>query len=1004
MPINISSRFHSVAEEKIVAPADEIYDEAKQKRQSQINAEVTEAVEDLTEAISTKQPAITTVQVDVDDQVGEPTGSASIEGGTINLSFQNLKGEPGEKGETGAEGPQGATAVYDSSQQYPPFTFDTKIGTSQTAGMTQAAISDAIQDFGTEEWASATLSNKTKLKYASGALETNSSANYKVYYMQVSERDALNITPAVVANKEVYVMVSDVEPAAGAVRATSVFTIPSDGEAHRYYAVRSGYLWICVTSGQNVTATKAVSKTEALEGRVTEEVKDSGRAVKSELYDINYDKSEKMLTTAASLAINVETNKIATSSAQSCYYAAVEEGDVLLVMTTLSDSKYIRVGFTSAVPANGVDVTGVQQFGLDSTFMERVTAPADGYIVVNHATASAIEDKVYILTKKAADMTDSLLMVTGTEGKAVSAVTGKLVDNASTIATNFVNVDGLQYVIYQRFRHTSSSTNMGMAFYSAADENTMVSSQTFKTSQPDFGYEETKLTIPAGAKYARFTYYITYKDDFYIKVPMKAVTDKESVIYPKIYMETLRGSNGDFSHPSYLDVAYSTIKYIQCTTDFGIKASVGYAHIFYYGKDFGYLGNSGIVPITSGQYNQFPVMSGTEYIKVSLYNDSAFSEPYTSQPTISLKGYFGREAFNVRTSDGGYHRLIVPVMCTDPSSTDEKTNTVQDNPVRNFDFGVIALPETYDPIGEPTRLIIYCHGAGVNYADTATRFSSNDLEPDYWLAEGYAVMDVEGNPYDNENEHFHIPQAMDCYIAAYKWAIEHYNLKRDGVFLGGRSMGGANTFSLIRNDCPIPVIAACPNVPACMATLTWNYMSGERRAFCAEHMGFKNQPSSWTSTSPMPAAEWNCLKENFDRLVQFWPFLAMISELPSVDEIFADSRNKQFNTSDEHVDDIVMGLRIKAKVPVKIFVAEDDTVAIPRRCAYIWFQVLKNGGSRVEMRRFTSGDHRYDIEPGKTPAQRIHRCTVTTRFGVEMTQVPIVYVEMLRFWQRFEQE
>ena len=95
-----------------------------------------------------------------------------------------------------------------------------------------------------------------------------------------------------------------------------------------------------------------------------------------------------------------------------------------------------------------------------------------------------------------------------------------------------------------------------------------------------------------------------------------------------------------------------------------------------------------------------------------------------------------------------------------------------------------------------------------------TRFNAQDLEPDYWLAEGYAVMDVEGNPYNNVDEHCQMPQAMDCYVAAYKWAIEHYNLCRDGVFLGGRSMGGGMTISLLRRQCPIPVIAACPNAAA----------------------------------------------------------------------------------------------------------------------------------------------------------------------------------------------
>lgn len=55
------------------------------------------------------QEEITNVNVSVDDNIGTPSGSASFNGGTLNLSFSNLKGEKGDTGETGATGPQGQT-------------------------------------------------------------------------------------------------------------------------------------------------------------------------------------------------------------------------------------------------------------------------------------------------------------------------------------------------------------------------------------------------------------------------------------------------------------------------------------------------------------------------------------------------------------------------------------------------------------------------------------------------------------------------------------------------------------------------------------------------------------------------------------------------------------------------------------------------------------------------------------------------------------------------------
>ena len=56
-------------------------------------------------AIDAKQDTISTVNVTVDNNTGTPSGSASVSGSTLSLSFQNLKGA------TGAQGPQGIQGV-----------------------------------------------------------------------------------------------------------------------------------------------------------------------------------------------------------------------------------------------------------------------------------------------------------------------------------------------------------------------------------------------------------------------------------------------------------------------------------------------------------------------------------------------------------------------------------------------------------------------------------------------------------------------------------------------------------------------------------------------------------------------------------------------------------------------------------------------------------------------------------------------------------------------------
>lgn len=55
--------------------------------------------------------AITSVQVTVDDNTGDPSCTGSVQDGVLKLDFKNLKGAAGakgDKGDPGAQGPAGA--------------------------------------------------------------------------------------------------------------------------------------------------------------------------------------------------------------------------------------------------------------------------------------------------------------------------------------------------------------------------------------------------------------------------------------------------------------------------------------------------------------------------------------------------------------------------------------------------------------------------------------------------------------------------------------------------------------------------------------------------------------------------------------------------------------------------------------------------------------------------------------------------------------------------------
>lgn len=133
------------------------------------------------------------------------------------------------------------------------------------------------------------------------------------------------------------------------------------------------------------------------------------------------------------------------------------------------------------------------------------------------------------------------------------------------------------------------------------------------------------------------------------------------------------------------------------------------------------------------------------------------------------------------------------------------------------DRGLLLLPETYRADGEPTRLVISCHGAGGSVHTDDAQIINHTLTK-YLLANGYAVMDMAGLPLayckKYQIDYFNNiggPIAMDAYYLGYRHCIEAYNLKKE-VLLHGASMGGISSTNLVL-DGRIPVLAQtgfCP--------------------------------------------------------------------------------------------------------------------------------------------------------------------------------------------------
>ncbi len=505
------------------------------------------------------------------------------------------------------------------------------------------------------------------------------------------------------------------------------------------------------------------------------------------------------------------------------------------------------------------------------------------------------------------------------------------------------------------------------------------------------------------SRYTDFTFTRSTLDE--ISGQMDGMTVK--TIVPLFIYSGLSTESGNHGEPNdtYRGIgAYVTPRFIAILgrTIWMTTGKTGRYALYEYDKDFAYLGfNYG--DIVSGQRTEINLAyDGTKYIKLRYINNSSFEGD--AKTTVTVEGDFPEkwDVFNVRPGDNGYVRVAVSVRVTDPTCCDGETSAIQDASQILTDYGILCLPSKYSNTGKPTRLIIYCHGAAVNYSSSATRFDSQDLDPTYWLAEGYAILDVEGNPFNNTDEHFCIPQAMECYLAAYKWAIEWYNIRRDGVFLGGRSMGGGMTFDLIREQCPIPVIAACPNSP--WSTAIGN-QSATRKSFWATHCGF-DIPAGYTfGNNTLSNNDKTLFYDNFDKLIKNNPVMASVMEVPKT----AEEKQAFVNCYASLLPDrktLWETYRMKAKCPVKLFGCNQDETCPPDYTSGLFYRMLINGAQIAELRLYNSYKdysgtgttaHHYDTQD---PALRTD---ITTTFGEELTDVPIVYIEMLAFWRRYEQ-
>lgn len=287
----------------------------------------------------------------------------------------------------------------------------------------------------------------------------------------------------------------------------------------------------------------------------------------------------------------------------------------------------------------------------------------------------------------------------------------------------------------------------------------------------------------------------------------------------------------------------------------------------------------------------------------------------------------------------------------------------QGNPegyITGTDYGYIQLPTNYNPYGEPTRLIIVCHGAGASL----TTYQSDewkDTNHSFWTDLGYAVMDMYACPTEltgsNSALHYGNPIVLDCYKAGYDYVMKNFNLKQDGIYVIGSSMGGLSSFQIVQSG-QFPVLAQvayCPVIDLfkqayCNPWTTASY----QRSRISSYFGFTGTLPVFTNGKFPSSEEIAFYKQNLDKTIAYSPILhnLVAGDVSTIFDVVPTSA-----TATNDAEAAIYGqFTATHPCPLIIFHNTDDSTVSYRYSQY-FVDMLKQSGQNATLYTFTSGGH-----------------------------------------------
>lgn len=482
------------------------------------------------------------------------------------------------------------------------------------------------------------------------------------------------------------------------------------------------------------------------------------------------------------------------------------------------------------------------------------------------------------------------------------------------------------------------------------------------------------------------------ENNSYVSKKINVVCEKDAVtstglIYSKLIEELM-------TTPVFIsfNAKYNQVFNVTCGDDWELR-------LFQYDTEKEFI----IASNFSQNNTKININPNTRFVKFNLRKKDLSNVPTAHTITINVNAGENDKIFSYNTNKGSYPlskdgtiNIQSYLRISSPNANDSNSTDVQDNDDTIYtDYGILMLPKSYNADGNATPLIVFCHGYSVHYTYNSTIIASSSyLKIDYLLSEGYAIMDMDGNPMSSDYGHCGSPMAIQSYLRGIKWVQDRFNVGKK-IYLAGHSMGGLMAHCLC-NLGVLNINACCLFSPATSMLMLMELVPNAKDSI-ANYYGLTGKRPTWSQTKGDLSDEEKTFVFSDENILK-WSYSSLLwAKNCDIDyATISNFANKYISDPTEEEIAYYSAKHKLTNVPIKFFQGEAD-----KSCYLGWSKLIVkeyiNAGENVEYRTFENAVH-----DGVNSVTSCGSNTVVTLNGDEYTDIPTPQLEMVLFFKKYQ--